>query len=293
MKKVIVTGGAGFIGSHLVDALIHADVEVIIIDNLYTGRKENINIKAKFICEDLLNINYDIFKGVDVVFHCAALPSVQFSIEHPEESNKNNLTLTLHVLECSRKAGVKKVILSSTCAVYGDSKTIPTSESESVNPLSPYGAQKYMSEIYCKLYSDIFEVNTVCLRYFNVYGYRMPDSGAYCSVISIFKKQYHQDIPFTIYNDGFQRRDFVHVQDVVRANISAALKSIKHEVLNVGSGKNYSVNEIAKMFGKDTQVIGSRIEPRTVLSDINKIKSVLEWEPKYNLEEFIKEFKNA
>jgi UDP-glucose 4-epimerase len=295
MLKFLVTGGAGFIGSNMVDYLIGQGYIVSIIDNLSTGLSDNINKNATFYNLDLSDKdNIDnirkICESVDYVIHMAATPNVQSSIENPIESNKNNFETTLNILESIRGSSVKKIIFSSTSAVYGNTEKYPTDENSDLNILSPYGLQKLMSEKHIELYSKIFGVKGVCLRYFNVFGKRMTNHGAYKSVISVFKEQYELGLPLTITNDGNQRRDFIHVDDVVRANYLSCINNTKNfEIFNVGNSNNISVNEIANYFSHPTTNIGHRIEPFITLCNNSKIKKTLGWKPKINVQEWLKQ----
>ena len=290
MRKVVVTGGAGFIGSNLVDSLIERKLEVIVLDNLSSGKEENINSKAKFIKCDV-SIDRPMFDGVDTVFHLAATPQVQYSIENPTDNN--NLHSLINMLNISNKLGVKRFIFSSSSAVYGNPKYTPIDENHPINPLSPYALHKLIGEQYCKLYSDIYTLDTVCLRYFNAYGDRMSNTGAYKSVISVFKEQKTQNQPLNIVNDGEQKRDFVHVEDIIQANILSALNSrnFKGEIYNVGTGDAYTVNEIADMFGGEKQYGEERIEPKYSIAENGKIKSDLGWRTNNDLKNFIKKLK--
>jgi UDP-glucose 4-epimerase len=297
MQKVVVTGGAGFIGSNMVDRLIHEGKEVIVLDNLSTGKLENVNSKATFYKIDLAEIEVDelvtLFKDVDVVFHFAALARVQPSIEDPLTFNNANVNSTLKVLIASHKAGVSRVVYSASSSAYGNTETLPTPESESTNPLSPYGLQKLIGEQYCKLFSEVYGLDTVSLRYFNVYGERMLLEGAYCLVMGIFAKQMLEGKPLTITNNGEQRRDFTYVQDVVEANWLAAtyLDKLNGEVFNIGNGNNYSVNDVADMMGGQKTYGFPRIEPYETLADNTKAKRILKWKPIGNLTNWIKKYK--
>ena len=286
MQKAVVTGGAGFIGSHLVDELTKQGVEVIVLDNLSTGKKENINPKAEFIQCDLSK-DRPLLNGVDTVFHLAATPQVQYSIENPTDNN--NLHSLINILNISKKSGVKRFIFSSSSAVYGNPKYTPIDENHPINPLSPYALHKLIGEQYCKLYSDVYNLDTVCLRYFNVYGDRMPKEGAYKSVISVFKEQYNKQ-PLNIVNDGKQKRDFVHVNDIIQANILCALNTnnFNSEIYNVGTGQAYTVNEIADMFGGEKQYGEKRIEPKYSIAENAKIELELNWKSNNDLKNFIK-----
>ena len=293
--RALVTGGAGFIGSNLVDELIRRGDEVVIIDNLSTGKKEYINPQAEFHQVDIRDLEKikPLFKGVDYVFHLAAFPRVQPSIEDPITANDINLNGTLNVLAAAREAKVKKVVYSASSSVYGDQKTMPLREDMPAHPLSPYGLQKYVGELYCRLFSEIYGLPTVSLRYFNVYGPRQALEGAYCLVMGIFVRQRLAGKPMTITNDGEQRRDFTFVGDVVRANILAAEseKVGQGEVINIGRGRNYSVNELARMIGGPTVFIGPRIEPRETLADNTLAKKLLGWEPTVDLPDWLEEYK--
>ena len=291
MQKAIVTGGAGFIGSHLVDELIKQGVEVTILDNLSTGKKENINPKAEFIECDIFKDTYGdlifLLNGADTVFHLAAKTTVQESIEKPSLYNNINVVGTLNLLEAAAAMKVKRFIFSSSSSVYGNAK-VPTSEDHPLNPISPYALNKLIGEQYCKLYSEIYNIDTVCLRYFNVYGDRMNNEG-YKLVFPIFKEQILNNKPLTINNNGEQRRDFIHVDDVVRANILVAKHSnnFNGDIYNVGNGKNYSINEIADMFGGEKQYGNQVIEPFETLAETAKIDLDLNFQTKKQLKTWI------
>ncbi len=295
MLKCLVTGGAGFIGSNLVDELIRRGDEVIVIDNLTTGKKEYINPKAKFYQFDIRDLEKikSLFTGIDFVFHVAAFPRVQPSIEDPIKANDINLNGTLNVLVAARDAKVKKVVYSASSSAYGMQEKMPLREDMWPQPLSPYGLQKYVGELYCRLFSEIYGLPTVSLRYFNVYGPRQALKGAYCLVMGIFVRQRLAGEPMTIVGDGEQRRDFTSVVDVVRANIFAAEsnKVSRGEVINIGRGKNYSVNELARMIGGPTKDIPPRIEPRETLADNSLAKKLLDWEPTVDLPDWLEGYK--
>ena len=299
IKKAIVTGGAGFIGSNLVDKLIDMGVEVHIIDDLSTGFEKNINPKAIFHKMDISEIdsrhNYYEFKGTDIIFHCAALARVQPSIEDPVSFDKINIGGTLRLLKLAHDLKVKRFVYSASSSCYGNNKNFPTPETESTNPLSPYGLQKYVGEQYCKMFSEVYNLDTVSLRYFNVYGERINLEGAYKLVIAIFADQMLNGKPLTITNDGEQRRDFTYVGDVVNANILAAThpKDLKGESFNIGNGDNYSVNELADMFGGEKQYGVKVLEPFLTLADNLKAKSVLGWKPTGDLPTWIKKYKQT
>ena len=297
MNKVLVTGGAGFIGSNLVDRLINHGIEVIIIDNLSTGKVENIHPRSQFHEHDLSVITIDnlvnILSGVDTVFHLAALARVQPSIENPLPYHDANVTATLNILYAASKAKVKRVVYSASSSCYGNSEKVPQCEDDPANPLSPYGLQKYIGEQYCRMFSEVYKLDTVSLRYFNVYGERMSLDGAYCLVTGIFARQMKNGQDLTITNDGHQRRDFTYVGDVVNANILAAKYSgrLNGKVFNIGNGKNVSINEVADMFGGKKKYGEKRLEPFETLANNKKAKNTLNWQPTGDLSTWIKKYK--
>src|SRR3989338_11051574 len=292
MSKVIVTGGAGFIGSNLVDKLIEDGDEVVVIDNLSTGKKENINPRAKFIEADISNLKQinPHFAGIDYVFHCAALPRVQVSIEDPLTTHQVNVSGTLNVLLASRDAKVRRLVYSASSSAYGNVDKMPLTEDILPKPMSPYGAQKYFGEHYVRLFSLLYGLETVSLRYFNVYGPRMAFSGAYVTVIAVFLQQKKEGKKLTITGDGTQTRDFTYIDDVVRANNLAATgeKVGRGEVINIGAGNNQTVSEVAAMIGGETQNILPRVEPHDTLADIAQARALLGWQPETDFESGIK-----
>ena len=293
--KVLVTGGAGFIGSNLVDVLIEQSNEVIIIDDLSTGKRANLNPNAKHYKISLHKASQEelveILTGVQVVYHTAALARVQPSIKDPIHYNEVNVTSIVNLLTACVSAGVKRVVYSASSSAYGNATTFPTPENHPTDSLSPYGLQKYIGELYCRMYSKVYGIDTVCLRYFNIYGPRMNFEGAYKTVIGVFAEQKRNGEPMTIVNDGNQRRDFTYVTDVVSANILAAnsSESFVGEVFNIGNGGNVSVNEVADMIGGDKVYGEKRLEPFETLADNSKAKTILNWQPKGNLRKFIEE----
>lgn len=291
MEKVIVTGGAGFIGSHIVDGLVEQGYEVHIIDNLSGGKKENVNSKATLHIVDIRDksLILPIFEGAKYVFHEAALPRVQYSIENPIETNDVNVIGLLNVLEASREKKIKRVIYAASSSAYGNSEVLPLSESFRPSPLSPYGAQKYIGEVYCEVWAKVYGLETVSLRYFNVYGPRLNLEGAYPLVIGLFLKQSIEDKNLTITGDGNQTRDFTHVYDVVKANILAMKSSNvgSGEVINIGSSKNISINFLAGLFNRKIEYIPERLEPKHTLADRALAKKLLDWEPSMDFVESI------
>lgn len=292
---MVVTGGAGFIGSHLADALIERGFDVRIVDNLSGGKMERVNPKAEFIEGDIRNMETvnKAMEGFDYVFHLAALPRVQFSIQNPRETHDVNVNGTVNLLIAAKDCGIKKFIYSASSSAYGEQKTMPLNEGMKANPISPYGLQKYIGELECAVFSRVYGLPTVSLRYFNVYGPRFEADSPYSLVIGRFLKQRKEGKPMTIVPDGEQTRDFTHVRDVVNANILAMLseKVGKGEVLNIGAGNNYSVNKIAAMIGGPVVYIEPRLEPKHTLADNRKAKELLGWEPKVVLEDGIEELK--
>ena len=286
----LVTGGAGFIGSNMVDFLINLGHNVIIVDNLTTGKKDNLNPKAKFYNLDLYFDKIDeLLQSIDYVIHMAALPNVQQSIDQPLFTTEHNLSATIRLLNSIRKfPNIKKLVFSSTSAIYGNPIEFPVKETFNPNPLSPYGLQKLCSEQYIKMFTELYGINAVCLRYFNVFGNRMTSEGAYKSVISIFMNQYNEGKPLTITNDGNQRRDFINVNDVVIANYLACLKNTGNfDIFNVGYGENISVKEISNYFNTNVTYIGNRIEPKETLCDNTKIKNKLGWSPSISVGDWL------
>jgi UDP-glucose 4-epimerase len=294
-NKVVVTGGAGFIGSNLVDALVGQGFVVHVIDNLSGGQKENVNPAAKLHVVDITDLAaiQPIVDGAQYVFHLAALPRVQYSIENPGITNKVNIEGTLNILVAAHQAGVKRVIYSASSSAYGDQKVMPLTEDLVANPKSPYALQKYAGELYCKLWSEVYKLPTVSLRYFNVYGPRNSPDGAYPLVIAKFLHQKAQGQPLTITGTGEQTRDFTSVHDVVRANLLAMTspKVGRGEAINIGAGKNQSINQIAALIGGPIEYIPARIEPLDTLADNKLAKQLLGWEPTITIEQGIAELK--
>ena len=303
--KCLVTGNAGFIGSHVVDELIVQGHEVFCIDNLSTGKRKNINKKCVFEKWDIKNIleeeswkHWDgdsvLGQKFDVVFHLAAKANLQASITDPVDSNEENVRGTLNVLEYARKTGAA-VVFSSSSAVYGDAEVKPTSESNPLNPMSPYALQKQIGEQYLELYNKIYGLKGVALRYFNVFGERQPESGSYQTVMGIFSNQLKEGKSLTIVGTGEQRRDFVYVKDVAKANVKAGELALIGEksfnIFNIGSGKNYSVNEVAELMDKwrehGRKQLPKRTEPMQTLANIEKAKTLLNWVPKTTLQNYV------
>lgn len=292
IRKVAVIGGAGFIGSHLVELLIETGFYPIVIDDFSTGKKSNlprnkVDVRDYDITDDPKRIAAMI-KGVECVFHLAALTSVQESLDHPDRYTKVNVMGTANVLEACKLAEVKRVVFSSTSAVYGNTDVFPTPESLQPEPISAYALSKLVGESYAKYYTDVYDMSVICLRYFNVFGERTNPKSSYKSVIPIFLEQQMAGKPLTITNDGYQRRDFIYVKDVARANLKAMTCQSRFAVINVGSGKSWSVNEIADIISNKRENIGFRLEPKISLADIKLAKPLLDWVPEVELDEWIK-----
>mgnify|MGYP001236642313 FL=1 len=295
--KHVITGGAGFIGSNLVDKLVSQSHEVHVIDNFSFGKLENCNKKAHYHNVDLSQIsNFDqiknICKNADSVFHLACIARVQPSIENPIEYEMNNTIGSVNILKASVQSNVRRFIYSSSSSVYGNQINLPLNEDFKTNPLSPYGAQKLYGEILCKTFSKVYGLETVCLRYFNVYGEKQNIDGAYALVIGIFLNQRFNKKPLTVRGDGSQRRDFTYVGDVVKANILASKsKDVgAGEIINIGYGKNKSINEIASYIGGSIKYIEPVLEPFETLADNLKAKKLLNWEPKQDVKSWIKDY---
>lgn len=295
--KYVVTGGAGFIGSNLVDKLINSGQTVHVIDNFISGKKENCNPKATYHNMDLSDSTkfekfVDILKGADTVFHLACIARVQPSIKNPIEYEKNNTIGLVNILKASVDAKVRRFVYSSSSSVYGNSNLLPQNEELDTNPMSPYGAQKLYGEILCKTFSRVYNLETLSLRYFNVYGEKQNIDGAYSLVIGIFLFQKSKNIPLTIRGDGNQRRDFTYVGDVVRANILASKAKIQNygEIINIGNGDNCSINQVASYISDEIRYIDPVSEPFETLADNNKAKVLLNWEPTQDLQSWITKY---
>lgn len=297
--KYIVTGGAGFIGSNLVDLLIKEEHEVCVIDNFSSGKKENCNNKAKYYELDISDTkNYNeikkIIKGSNGVFHLAALPRVQESIENPIDFEKNNTLSTINILKACHDSKVKRLIYSASSSAYGNAIKLPMKETDSVDPISPYAMQKYYGEVACKMFSKVYNVETVSLRYFNVYGERQSLEGAYALVMCVFAKQRLDKKPLTVRGDGEQRRDFTHVVDIVDGLYKVGMGNEKHEdAWELGCGTNYSINEVYGMFLEKYPQIESVYLPdqagnyRKTLRENDDTLERLGWKPQDRLRDYI------
>jgi UDP-glucose 4-epimerase len=293
--KFLVTGGAGFVGTNLVEHLLTEGHDVVVVDNLSGGKAERVPKEAVFHKLDICDTDAltTVMKGTDVVVHLAALPRVQFSIQFPFKTQHANVDGTLSVLEAARMSGVRRVVYSASSSAYGDQEVLPLSETLPPQPKSPYALQKYTGEHMMKLWHAIHGLQTVSLRFFNVYGPHLDPDGAYALVIGKFLKQRKEGKPLTITGDGEQTRDFTHARDTVDAVMRASLSADvgKGEVFNVGAGRNVSVNRLAELIGGPVEYIEPRIEPKHTCADTAYIRQVLGWQPTVMLEDGIKELK--
>jgi UDP-glucose 4-epimerase len=294
--KSIVTGGSGFIGSHVVDKLIELGHEVTVIDNESSECHEQFyyNEKASYHKTDIADYCgiRPLFEGVDYVFHLAAESRIQPAIANPLLCVNTNVYGTSVVLQCARESGVRKVIYSSTSSAYGLRNKIPLGEHMPDDCLNPYSVAKVAGEKMCKMYTDLFGLKTIILRYFNVYGPREPTKGQYAPVVGLFLRQKKSGEPLTVVGDGEQRRDFTHVVDVVDANIRMMnYEGVLHgTVFNVGTSKNHSVNELASMISDNIKYIDARPgESRETLADNYKLSYHTGWLPSKDIEDYIKE----
>jgi nucleoside-diphosphate-sugar epimerase len=288
-RTMLVTGGGGFIGSHLVEALLARGYEVRVLDNFTTGRPDRIDRSAHLIRGDIREgaSIAPAFRGVDCVFHTAALPRVPLSIENPLETHMVNVVGTINVLLAARDAAVRRVVFSGSSSVYGDQTHLPLDEEMRPNPLSPYALQKLAGEQYTRLFHRLYGIETLTLRYFNVFGPRMATEGAYLTVISAFLQARSEDRPLPIYGDGEQTRDFTHVRDVVRANLLAIDSEIADgRPINIGQGRSVSVNWIAERIGGAKIYRPARAgDVRNTLADHSQAERVLGWRPQVSTEE--------
>ena len=298
--KTIVTGGAGFIGSHLVDLLLEKGHEVIVIDNLCGGRKKNIekalqNSKIKFYSYDIRNVGdiEPLFENVDWVFHLAALADIVPSIEKPRAYFETNVDGTYNVLECSKKHNIKRFIYAASSSCYGIPDAYPTPESASAKPQYPYALTKYLGEQLVMHWSQVYNLPACSLRFFNVYGPRARTTGVYGAVFGVFLAQKLNNKPFTVVGDGKQTRDFTYVLDVVDAIYTAVTSEISGEIFNVGSSGHYSINQLVQILeGKITYIPKRPGEPDCTFADVSKISQKLNWKASISFEEGVNRLKN-
>jgi|TARA_Y100000052_G_C2935213_1_gene76978 UDP-glucose 4-epimerase len=294
----LVTGAAGFIGSNLVDYLLEQGHTVVSVDNESANNEKfhwtHENGMALNVKGDITDYKFmkNVFTDVDYVFHLAAESRLQPAIENPIGAVEKNCVGTTVMLQCAREAGVKRFVYSSTSSAYGNNP-YPNVETQPDDCLNPYSASKAAGEKFCKMYTDLYGLETVILRYFNVFGQRSPARGQYAPVIGIFQRQKEAGEPLTLVGDGSQKRDFIHVEDVARANYIAATADLGDhigEVFNIGSGKNYSIKDIADVISDNQVFIPKRSgEMETTLADITKVESVMGWKPEIDVLEWIKQ----
>jgi UDP-glucose 4-epimerase len=290
--KALVTGGAGFIGSHVVDALIARGDEVICVDDKSAPQNQIFywNDAATNINADIRNLHESVYHGVDVVFHLAARSRIQPTVNNPSECFSVNVLGTQRVLELSRLAGVKRVVYSASSSYYGHASKPPFLEYAPKGCATPYSLSKWQGEEICDLYTKLYGLSTVSLRYFNVYGPREPLKGEYAPVMGLFKRQKEAGQPMTIVGNGNQRRDFTHISDAVEANLLAAEKLHVTGPVNIGTGRNYSINELAVMIGGDRLYVAERVgETRETLANNMRAREELSWTPKVNLEDYLRQ----
>lgn len=303
--KCIVTGAGGFIGSHLTETLLAEGHDVIAVDRFSLGKRDNLaavrdNGRCTIIKENICNDLSSIFESapIDVVFHMAAMPKVQYSIQFPIETHHANLNGTLNVLEACRNFGVKRFIFSSTCAVYGEQREAQFRETFDPHPISPYAVHKLVGEQYASLYHALYGIEAISLRYFNAFGPRQDHRGEYANIMGRFITRLKKSEPPTIWGDGHNTRDYIHVSDIVRANIAAATTTSSAcfgQVLNIGSGRALSVKDIYELL---MSIHPTRISPihtppvleiKHAIADISKAKSLLGWGPRVTLEDKLRE----
>ena len=287
----MITGGAGFIGGHLVEKLFTQGMEIIVIDNFSTGRVQNLkNVKDEIkLIECDISISgqwQELFEDVNCVFHLAALADIVPSIENPDHYYQSNVNGTFNVLEACRKHKVKKVVYSASSSCYGIPDNYPTIETAEIRPQYPYALTKYLGEQLVMHWCHVYDLPAVSLRFFNVYGPRSRTSGTYGAVFGVFLAQKLAGKPFTVVGDGTQTRDFTFVSDVVNAIIAAAESDVSGEIINIGSDNTYSVNQLVELLGGDVVHIPKRPgEPDCTWADITQAKQLLHWQPKVSLEE--------
>jgi len=292
--KSLVTGGAGFIGSHLVDALLSKGDDITVLDNFSTGRRENLN----HIEDEVELVEADLslygtwtkyFKGVDRVFHLAALADIVPSIENPDTYYQANVTGTFNVMKACKKSNVGKVVYSASSSCYGIPDIVPTPETAEIQPQYPYALTKFLGEQIVLHWSHVYGIPSVSTRLFNVYGPRSRTSGTYGAVFGVFLAQKLNKKPFTVVGDGTQTRDFTYIEDVTSALVIASESNLKGEIINIGSDNTYSVNQVVALLGGEVVFIPKRPgEPDCTWADISKVKKLLKWSPTVSIDQGIK-----
>jgi UDP-glucose 4-epimerase len=291
LRRAVVTGGAGFIGSHLVDALLDRGVEVAVVDNFSTGRLENLAGAERRVELVRADVNETaclarVFKGADSVFHLAGLADIVPSIERPTEYFRANVDGTQSVMEAARGAGIRRLVYAASSSCYGIPDVFPTPESAEMRPQYPYALTKYLGELVALHWAHVYEIPTVSLRLFNVFGVRSRTSGAYGSVFGVFLAQKLAGKPFTVVGDGTQSRDFTYVTDVARAFIAAAESNVDGEAVNIGSNRPQSVNRLVELLKGDVVRLPKRPgEPDRTHGDTSKAGRLLGWAPEISFED--------
>lgn len=297
-RQALVTGGAGFIGSHLVDGLLAAGWAVRVVDDFSSGREENLaaaRARIELLRGDFAEpeVAQAAVAGVEVVFHEGAIPSVPRSVAEPLRTNRANVDGTLLVLEAARQAGVRRVVFAASSSAYGDTEVLPKVETMPAAPLSPYALQKYAGEVYCRLYHTLYGLETVALRYFNIFGPRQDPKSAYAAVVPLFATACLRGEPPTIHGDGEQSRDFTYVADAVAANLAAAdAPGAPGHVINVAGGRRITLNELLAAIQR---IVGSAVVPvhgpprpgdvRDSLADLGRARALLGWQPAVSIEQ--------
>jgi UDP-glucose 4-epimerase len=290
-RRAVVTGGAGFIGSHLVDALLERDHDVVVVDNFATGRDENLAHLGGRVAIERCDVNQTerleaIFEGADAVFHLAGLADIVPSIERPTEYFRANVDGTQSVMEAARAAGVKRVVYAASSSCYGIPDSYPTREDAEIRPQYPYALTKYLGELVALHWAKVYRIPTVSLRLFNVFGVRSRTSGAYGSVFGVFLAQKLAGKPFTVVGDGTQSRDFTYVTDVARAFVAAAESDVTGEAINIGTSRPQSVNRLVELLGGDVVTVPKRPgEPDSTHADTGKAGRLLNWRPEISFEQ--------
>jgi UDP-glucose 4-epimerase len=295
MSKIVVTGGCGFIGSHLVDRLVDLNHKVIVIDDLSASENEEFyfNEKAQYHKNDICDKDKiePLFENVDYIFHLAAESRIQPAIQNPSRAYNVNVIGTLNILELSKKYNIKRIMYSSTSSIYGLTNRLPTSEDTPVDCLNPYAHSKYLGEELFRQYWKTHQVDSVIFRYFNVFGEKSPVKGQYAPVIGIFLNQMRNNMDLTIVGDGLKKRDFIYVGDVVTANLNAMMFSgnLESRIINIGSGNNITIKEMANLISDNHLHIDNRMgEAENTLADISVAKNLLDFIPKTNVINWIK-----
>ncbi len=298
MKKILVTGGAGFIGSHLVNRLLEQNHKVIVIDDFSTGKLSNLPVdhpNLDIYTGTILDAGTsELYEGIDTVFHLAALTRPQESVLRPQQTFTTNINGTLQVLLNCQLNKVKRLVFASSASVYGNTKQFPTKENSKLSPIDAYGFSKMVGEQLCSQFEEETGLETNCLRFFNTYGSRQNPEGQYSAVVPYVIKQLTIGKAPFLHGDGKQSRDFIYVEDVVYALLLAAESDIHNEIFNVGSGKNVTINSLFRTISEDMGVnikpirTKSLKEQKKTVADISKIKKLLDWEPKTSIKEGIR-----